>query len=157
MTTPEPERLRGRNFDDFAVGQSFESPRRTITEADIVAFAGLSGDFNPLHVDEEYARRTAFRGRIAHGLLVKSIASGLANQMGIFHGTISALAEMLISYRAPVRAGDTIRILMTVDEMDPEPARKRGWIRFAVAISNQADEVVIDGSWRTIILRKTER
>ena len=108
------KRLEGLWFDDLEAGTRIESPRRTVTEADIVAFAGLSGDYNPLHTDETHARRTAFRGRIAHGLLIQSIGSGLVNQTGAFHGTIAALAEMTIRYKAPVRAGDTIGVVLTV-------------------------------------------
>lgn len=148
---------RGLWFEDFEVGKVVESARRTVTEADIVAFAGLSGDFNPLHTDEEHARRTPFRGRIAHGLLVQSIASGLANQTGVFDGTISALAEMVIRYRAPVRPGDTIRIRLTVTAREPEPSPRRGWVRFEAIVSNQSDEVVIEGEWTTILLRRRAR
>ena len=148
---------RGLWFEDFELGTVIESARRTVTEADIVAFAGLSGDFNPLHTDEEHARRTPFRGRIAHGLLVQSIASGLANQTGVFDGTIAALAEMVIRYRAPVRPGDTIRIRLMVTSRESEPSPRRGWVRFEALISNQSDEVVIEGEWKTILLRRRTR
>ncbi|TDA68014.1 MAG: hypothetical protein D9V47_08885 [Clostridia bacterium] len=72
---------QGLYFEDFAPGQEFLTARRTVTETDIVNFAGLSGDFNPLHTDEEYAKTTPFGRRIAHGLLISSISSGLQNQL----------------------------------------------------------------------------
>ena len=144
---------RGLRFDQFALGDVHVSQGRTVTEADIVAFAGLSGDYNPLHTDEEHARRTIFRGRVAHGLLVHSIASGLANQTGIFDGTIAALREMLIRYEAPVRPGDTLRVELTVIDRDAQPSRKRGNVRFRVQVLNQDDETVNDGEWLALISR----
>jgi acyl dehydratase len=140
-------------FDEFAVGDVHVSKARTLTEADIVGFAGLSGDFNPLHTDEEYARATPFRGRIAHGLLVQSVASGLANQTLVFDGTTAAVLEMLIRYRAPTRAGDTVRIELTVRDKEGEPGPRRGWVRFGVEVRNQRDEVVSDGEWLLLMHR----
>ena len=145
---------RGLYFEDFTHGDMHASGGRTVTEADIVAFAGLSGDFNPLHTNQQHAERTIFRGRVAHGLLVHSIASGLANQMGIFDGTIVALQEMLIRYEAPVRPGDTIHVQLTVLECDPAPARKRGAVRFRVQVLNQDEVSVNDGEWLTMLARR---
>jgi acyl dehydratase len=144
----------GLLFDEFEPGDVHVSKRRTITEADIVAFAGLSGDHNPIHTDEEFARRTPFRGRVAHGLLIQSAASGLANQTEIFDGTIVAVMEMRIRYKAPVHPGDTIHIELRVVERDPEPSRKRGWVRFETRILNQGGELVCDGEWLTLMHRK---
>lgn len=155
MDAPGPIRpSAGLSFDEFALGQTYASPARTVTEADIAAFAAWSGDWNPLHTDEEFARRTPFRGRVAHGLLIQSISTGLASRMGIFDGTIAALAGMRLEFVLPVRAGDTVRLELEVREMDPEPSRRRGWIRFGTRILNQLDEIVIDGEWRAILLRK---
>lgn len=101
----------GRYFEDFAVGDRFTTPARTVTEADVVGFAGLSGDYNPLHTDEEMASQTQFGGRIAHGLLGLAVASGLVARTGLFDGT--ALAFLGIEdwrFRAPIRLGDTIRV-----------------------------------------------
>lgn len=145
---------RGRTFEDFEPGFSLLSARRTITEADIVAFAGLSGDFNPIHTDEEYARRTVFRGRIAHGLLVQSVAAGLANQLGIFDRTLTALKGMRIDFQQPVRAGDTIAIRLTVAERDPDPGPRRGWVRFRTEVLNQEGRRVIEGDWVTVVQRR---
>jgi len=147
-------RRRGLLFDAFHPGHRTVSPARTVTEADVVAFAGLSGDFNPLHTDEEFARRTPFRGRVAHGLLTQSVASGLINQTGIFDGTIAAVAEMIIRYRAPVHPGDTIHVDLEVIEREADPSPRRGWVRFSVRVLNQAGELVSDGEWRTLIHRR---
>src|SRR5919198_5333811 len=96
-------------FDDVAVGQEWESLGRTVTEADLVNFAGVSGDFNPIHIDHEFAKTTLFRRPIAHGLLVFSVVSGL----GLFSPPMRTLAFVEIrewSFRAPVFAGDTLRV-----------------------------------------------
>lgn len=158
MTSAKPpKRLEGLWFDDLEPGLRILSPRRTITEADITAFAGLSGDYNPIHTDEVHASRTPFRGRIAHGLLVQSIGSGLVNQTGAFHGTISALEAMSIKYLAPVRAGDTIQVTLTVSALDSDPSPKRGWAAFDCEVTNQDGTSVIQGEWRTIHLRERKR
>src|SRR5215472_14866831 len=96
-------------FDDVAIGQEWVSPGRTVTEADIVNFAGLSGDFNPVHIDHEFARSTPFRRPIAHGLLVQAMASGL----GLYAPPMRTLAILAIrewTFREPVFAGDTLRV-----------------------------------------------
>lgn len=154
---PEHETPAGHHFDDLEVGRRFESPGRTVTEADLVAFAGLSGDFNSLHTDREFARRTPFRERIAHGMLVQSIGTGLASRIGVFEGTVAALQEMRIEFQSPVRIGDTVRIGLEVVEKDPEPSRRSGWVRFRTAIRNQRDELVVDGFWRVLMLRRPQK
>lgn len=149
---------RGLLFDEFRCGDVHESGARTVTDDDIATFARVSGDFNPLHVDEAFARRTHFRGRIAHGLLVQSISSGLAHDMALFEGTLVALLEMLIRFQAPVRPGDTIRTELRVHEKEPEPGPRRGWVRFRTRVVNQRGEAVIEGEWLTLIQReRTER
>src|SRR5213083_383551 len=102
-------------FDDVAVGQEWQSLGRTVTEADIVNFAGLSGDFNPIHVDHEFARTTPFRKPIAHGLLIYAIGSGLQLHAPPMR-TLAVLTVKDWHFKAPVFAGDTIRIRTTVME-----------------------------------------
>jgi acyl dehydratase len=153
MTERRAGAARGLVFEEFVVGDVHRSKGRTVTEADIVAFAGLSGDFNPLHTDEEYAQGTPFRGRIAHGMLVQSIATGLANQTLVFDGTTAAVMEMVLRFRNPARAGDTLAIALTVSAKEAEPGPKRGWVRFATAITNQRAEVVCEGEWLLLMQR----
>src|SRR5437660_1422457 len=100
-------------FDDVDVGQDWESGGRTVTEADIVNFAGLSGDFNPIHIDHEFAKTTVFRRPIAHGLLVLSIGSGV----GLMFPPMRTLAIVEIKdwqFKGPIFSGDTIHVRSTV-------------------------------------------
>ena len=85
---------RGLWFEEFEVGQRIITPGRTITESDIVSFAGLSGDYNQIHTNAEFSSKTPFGKRVAHGLLVLSIASGLAMRTGVLEGTVLAFREI---------------------------------------------------------------
>jgi acyl dehydratase len=152
-----PIQSPGRIYDELRSGDCFLSPARTITEADIVFFAGLSGDTNPLHIDAEACARTPFRQRIAHGMLVQSIATGLGWQTGIFHGTIQALQEVHVRFEKPVLAGDTIQLALTVADRDPAPTPRRGWVRFTTRVVNQRGETVSEGAWLTLMSRKPAR
>ncbi len=147
--------MRGLHFDDFVPERVFYSASRTITEADVVAFAGVSGDFNPLHTDETFAAKTPMRTRIAHGMLSMAVATGLANQMGIFEGTTIALMQQTIRYSGMVRFGDTIRIVMTVKERKESRNPSRGVVTFDVQVVNQDDKSVVDSEWILMMARTT--
>src|SRR6185436_5553352 len=124
------------------------------TQADVEAFAALTGDRNPIHLDEAFAARTPFRGRIAHGLLVESLASGLAWEMGIFRETIVALSRIEIEFVAPVRPPDGLRMQLRVLERDTDPGRKRGWVAFSTEVENLAGEAVLRGRWLVVLQRR---
>lgn len=145
---------RGLTFDQFELGGCYQSQARTITEADVVAFAGLSGDFNPLHTDAEFGKSTPFGERIAHGMLIQSIATGMANWTGIFEGTTLALLEQSVHYRAPVRFGDTVSLELEVTEKKPSSKPDRGVVRFMARIRNQKNEIVQDGEW-AVLMKKS--
>lgn len=139
---------RGLYLEEFRVGQSWVTPARTITDADLVNFAGLSGDFNPLHTDEEFARRTQFGGRIFHGPGVFAVAIGLESRLGIKEGTAIAFLGMSWNLRHPVRIGDTIRVEQRVADVRPSRSKPdRGVVTFDVSVLNQADEICHDGQW----------
>jgi len=123
-------KFKGKTFDEFKVGDEFTTASRTITEADVVNFAGLSGDFNPLHTDEEFGKSTPFKGRIAHGMLSVAIATGLANQLGIFEGTTVALLSMTISYKGAIKFGDTIHLVLKVADRKETSKGDKGVINF---------------------------
>jgi len=146
--------MQGRYFEEFSLGESFTTRARTITEADIVAFAGLSGDFNPLHTDEEFARKTPFKKRIAHGLLGLSVQSGLAQGLGIGEGTTLAFLGLAWNFKAPIFIGDTIHVVQTVEEMRETSKPERGIIVFGCRVVNQRGEEVQAGTKTLMIRRK---
>ncbi|MBI4362824.1 MAG: MaoC family dehydratase N-terminal domain-containing protein [Euryarchaeota archaeon] len=132
-------------FEDLKVGDKFTTARRTVTEADITAFAGLSGDFHPLHTDEEYAKKGPFKGRIAHGMLTLSIASGLKVRQGLFTDTLIAFLGMEgLRFTAPVRIGDTIHVETEVLEKRRTSDGKRGVAKTRSLIKNQKGETVAE-------------
>jgi acyl dehydratase len=149
-------KIRGKNYDDFTVGDKYTTARRTVTESDVVTFAGLSGDFNPIHMDREFADNTPLKGRVAHGMLVESIATGLGNQLGIFEGTTIAVLSMTINYKGPVKFGDTIHLELSVTEKKETSKPERGIVIFQTDVKNQRDELVIDGQWVVMMTRSGE-
>ena len=145
----------GLYFDQFSVGDTWDSPARTITEADLVIFAGYSGDFNPVHTDEEYAKTTQFGTRIFHGPGAFAIATGLESRLGIKEGTAIAFLGMTWTLKAPVFIGDTIRVRETVAETKASSSKPdRGIVTFDVQILNQRDEPCQDGQWVVMFKRQ---
>ncbi len=147
-------KVRGKTFDEFDVGDEFTTASRTITESDVVTFAGISGDFNPIHMDKEFAEGTPLKGRVAHGILIASIATGLGNQLAIFEGTTIAVLSMTINYKAPVKFGDTVHLQLKVTEKKETSKPGRGIVAFQTNVFNQRDELVIDGQWVVMMVRK---
>ena len=137
-------------FDDVEVGQEWESQGRTVTESDIVNFAGLSGDFNPIHTDHEFAKTTPYRQPIAHGLLVFSIGSGL----GVSCPSMRTIAFVQVSewnFRGPVFIGDTIHLRSRVLEKTVKGRGRRGEIVWYRGIVNQEGKVVQEGKLVTLV------
>jgi acyl dehydratase len=149
--------FQGMYFEDFEVGQQVRSPGRTITEADIVAFAGLSGDFNGIHTDSEYAQKTNFGQRVAHGLLGLSIASGLLVRTGVLEGTVIAFREIKEwKFSQPIFIGDTIHVLLEVVEKKALPRLGGGSLLLGINVQNQSDETVMRGQWSVLVLSRPE-
>jgi 3-hydroxybutyryl-CoA dehydratase len=147
---------RGYYFEEIEIGQVMMSQGRTITEADIVNFGSITGDFNPLHFDAEMMKHSMFGQRIAHGMLVLSFAVGLGNQLGATLGTVMAFKGVNIEFRRPVLIGDTIRLKTTVVEKRESSKQRGGWVTSRVEILNQRDEVVQEGNWSALIALKAE-
>ncbi|MFZ2486608.1 MAG: MaoC/PaaZ C-terminal domain-containing protein [Anaerolineae bacterium] len=143
--------VQGLYFEDYTVGDAIASQARTVTESDIVNFAMLSGDWNPLHTDAEAAKQTPYGERIAHGLLVLSMATGLAERLGFMSGTVIGFMGLDWQFRAAVKIGDTIRVQATVDEMKPMPRLGGGFVTLKVQILNQEDKAVQRGSWTVLV------
>jgi len=141
-------------FEDFTAGKVYESRGRTVTEADIVNFAGLSGDFVELHTNEEFARKSPFGRRIAHGALVFSISTGLMTQMNLVNDTVLAFYGMdKLRFTGPVFIGDTVRVVKRVVELKEKDA-ERGVITFETQVLNQNNEPVIVYTDKLMVKRK---
>jgi 3-hydroxybutyryl-CoA dehydratase len=150
------KKQQGLFFEEFEVGMALETRGRTMTEADIIAFAGISGDFNPMHTDAEYCKTTQFGQRVSHGLLGLSIASGLAYQMGFMEGTVLAFTGLEWKFRAPILIGDTIRVQATVKKVRAMKAAGGGFVTLDIQVLNQDDAVAQKGEWTVLIASKPE-
>ena len=138
--------MTGLYWEEWAIGAEFFSSARTITEADIVNFAGISGDYNPLHIDEEFCRNTEFGTRIAHGPLVYSIATGLLFQLHLYDDTLIAfLGFDSLKFTKPVKIGDTVRARIEVLEKRETSKPDRGIMKRLLQVINQRDDVVQEG------------
>lgn len=148
-----PYQPRGLTFEQFNLNDVYVCQGRTVTEADTVNFAGISGDYNPLHTNEEYGRTTPFGGRIAHGMLALAIATGQANQLGIFEGTTIALLQQTVKYVGAVKFGDTIHLELKIAEKKETSKPDRGILTLDTTVLNQHGQAVIEGQWIVMIKR----
>ncbi len=147
-------RIRGKVFEEFNIGDEYTTGARTVTEADIVNFAGVSGDFHPEHLNEEFAAQGAMGARIAHGLLVLAMATGLLNQTGPTEGTTIALMEMKVRFTHPVRPGDTITTVARVTGKRETKKPDRGIVTLAATVLNQHEVAVLEAEWPLMLYRK---
>lgn len=138
-------------WEDVEVGVTAVSPARTMTEADIVGFAGLSGDFNVIHTDAEFAKATPFGQRIAHGILGLSIASGLMSRAPLAEQhRIVAFLGMTWDFRNPIVIGDTIRVEQTVTEKRETKRPGMGIVISDAKVINQRGQVCQEGTWKVM-------
>jgi 3-hydroxybutyryl-CoA dehydratase len=145
-------RTRGFYFEEFEVGQIINTAGRTVTESDIVTFAGLSGDFNQIHTDASFSKDTPFGQRVAHGLLVLSIASGLAMRTGVLEGTVLAFREINEwKFVKPVYIGDTVSVELEVVEKKALPRIGGGAIKIGLEVKNQEGTAVMKGVWTVLV------
>jgi len=138
------------SFDDLVVGDEWESPRRTVTETDVVMFAGLSGDFNPLHVDHSAAKDNPFGRPVAHGLLGLAIGTGLMSQAPRVD-TLAFLAILEWKFHRPIVFGDTIHALSKVESLQPHANGRRGVVNWHRRILNQDGHLVQEGRTQTLV------
>jgi acyl dehydratase len=142
-----------RYFEEIQVGESYESPGRTITEADIVMFAGLSGDYNVIHTDAEYMKTSIFGERIAHGLLGLSIQAGLLGRAMAPYASLG-VAGLRWKFKNPIKIGDTIRVRGTVTGKKDTDQTTRGIVTLERTVVNQRDEVVQEGETDLLVERR---
>ncbi|MBN2007126.1 MAG: MaoC family dehydratase N-terminal domain-containing protein [Anaerolineae bacterium] len=143
-------------FEDFDATVNINSDERTITRHDLETFTKLSGDYNPLHTDEEFARNTPFGALIVQGALVLSIATGLANSMGYISGTVDAFIALDWKYRAAVKVGDTIWVNLTFKDKRSMPGYQGGLVTLNVTIYNQEHRAVQKGTWTILVRSRRE-
>ncbi len=145
---------RGKYFEEFEIGEEVISPARTITETDVVMFAALTGDYNQLHTDEEFAKTTPFGRRIAHGLLVLSDAVGLLGRLGFIEGTALAFRELSWKFSQPVFFGDTVHVKARCRELKPMARLGGGLVIFDLSVVNQEGKTVQKGEWHVLMASK---
>jgi acyl dehydratase len=154
QTSPGP----GLFFEDIEVGDAFDSPGRTITETDMVMWSYLTGDWTPIHCDEEFAKEHSIFGtRRPPGLMAVAIGHGLLAQLNLFNRTGRAFLEMTVRYKAPLFVGDTVRARLVVAEKRPTKHQDRGLVRFGYLLLNQKGEVLQESEWTILLARRTER
>jgi acyl dehydratase len=141
-------------FEDVPLNRPFATTGRTVTEADVLGFASLSGDFNSLHMDAHYAATTPFGGRIAHGLLVLSIASGMTTRLSIMLGlnrSMLGLTEVICRWPAPTRIGDSLRVELTFSDKAVTRSGTRGIVTEHRRVFNQESKVVLESQWKLLL------
>jgi 3-hydroxybutyryl-CoA dehydratase len=147
--------MAGLYFEEFSVGQKVVTAGRTLGEGDIFTFAGLTGDFNEIHTNAEFSKKTQFGQRIAHGLLGLSIATGLIMRTGLLEGTVLAFREINEwKFVKPFLIGDTVYAELNVTETKALPRIGGGSITAAIVVKNQGDEICQRGSLNLLVLSK---
>ena len=142
-----------RYWEDIEVGEEYESPGRTVTETDIVLFAGLSGDYNVLHTDAEFMKTSIFGERIAHGLLGLAIQSGLFSRATPAYATL-AFVGLRWKFKGPIKIGDTVRLRARVSAKQDGDKPDRGLITVQRTLLNQRDEVVQEGETDLLVEKR---
>lgn len=144
---------RAQTFDELSVGQGFQSPSRTITEYDVYMFAGLTGDLTDFHISTDAAKDSVFGQRVAHGMLLISIANGLFNRIGITDGTGLALTGVEWRFRAPVFIGDTVHLVASVGEKRDTRKTDRGLVLWDARLLKTGGTIVCDGRMGRMVRR----
>ncbi len=148
--------MKSLYFEDFAVGQIFTSPRpRVVTGEMIEQYGRVSGDMNPLHFDEEFARKSPFGKRIAHGLLGLSVASGLLHDTGIIRETIIAFTGGEWKFKKPIFIGDVVSLKMEVSKLK-RVGQAQGFVILNAELSNQHADIVQGGVWSLMVRSKPQ-
>ncbi len=149
------EDSRARYFDDFVIGEQHLSPGRTVTEADLVLYTGLSGDHNQLHTDEEYCRSASVFGtRVVHGLFALTIAEGLKSRLGLYEESSIATLEWRWRFLKPLFVGDTVRVRWTITAKRQTSKPDRGIVTESVELVNQRGEVLGAGEHLVMMRRR---
>lgn len=141
-------------YEDLEIGREFRTQARKVSEADVRAFAELTGDRNPVHLDRAFASKTVFGEPVAHGILGLALAAGLLSQLEITRDTLVALVGLEWRFRAPVRYGESIAARLKVKARRVTGKPDRGLVTFGVEVVNAKGEVVQEGELVELVLRK---
>jgi acyl dehydratase len=142
-------------FEEFEVGQRISTAGRTISESDIILFAGLTGDYNQIHTDSEFSQNTQYGQRIAHGLLGLSYAMGLVTRTGVLEGTVLFFREILEwKFIKPIFIGDTIHVELEIKDLKAMSRVGGGLITISAEVKNQRNEVTMKGLWAALVASK---
>jgi len=144
----------GLYFEEFRLNEPLTTRGRTVSEADIVTFAGISGDWNPLHVDEEFSKSAGYGERIAHGPMSMSMAIGLMSQQNLIDGTALGLLGLHWDFRGPVRVGDTIHAVVTPVQKRPTQKPGCGIVALRFEVKNQHGAAIQEGTLTLLVKMK---
>lgn len=148
------ERPRGKFYEELEVGDEFMTPARTITEADILMYAALTGDYNPVHTDAEWCKENnIYKQRIGHGLMGLAYVDGLIFRLGLFDGTGLATLNWNWDFKGPILIGDTLRATTKITMKRETKKAERGIINEHVTLMNQRGEVIGKGDHLNMIRR----
>lgn len=145
---------RGIYFEDIEIDKEIYTARRTVLDCDVANFAGLSGDYNPLHIDDEYAKTNVFGKRIAHGTLGIAIMTGQVNQLGLFEGTTIALLEITNKFKNPIMIGSTVHTVMIPRKKTLTKNPSRGIVECDVFLVSNEGKTLIEANWVLMIACK---
>lgn len=142
-----------RYWEDIEVGDSYTTPGRTVTETDLVMFAGLTGDYMGFHTDEEFAKDTIYGERIAHGLMGLAYMQGLKTWV---HTGIASMGSLgwTVNFRAPIKVGDTITVQFHIASKRPTSKPDRGIVHVACELHNQHGQLLQDAEHRRMVRRR---
>jgi acyl dehydratase len=145
-----------RSLESFEVGETHQSPDQVMLQKNIDAFAHLTGDLNPIHLDPEFAEKTVFRSTVAHGLYLSSILAGMAFERGLLGRNILALEQSHEDYLQAVKPGDVIFGRVTIASKDPDASKRCGRIAWNLELlrrDGEEETVVVQAVWRTLVFK----
>jgi acyl dehydratase len=154
--TERSTQLRGTYWDDHELGTVYWSSGRTVTETDVMGFAAVSGDYNPLHTDDELGKSSVFGEKVPHGPLGMLFAMGGYDRIGLVEGVAVAFLEIAWRFKAPMRIGDTVRTKVTVADLKETKHPDRGVVTMLLEVFNQRDELVQEGEHTFLIRRRPQ-
>jgi acyl dehydratase len=144
----------GLYYEDLEPGRRFRTGRRVVTQGDVESFAALSGDENPLHLDESYARTSVFGTRVAHGVLGLAVATGLINRSGLTRGTLVAFLGLSWDFVTPLFPGMEVTVELEVESRRATSRPERGLVVLSATLVAGTGAVIQQGELRLLVRRR---